>query len=111
MTTNKSALSEAILKNVQSENAVSGMAVANLIMAEANRREHLAGGVQSIQWERSRGIGVLVDDAGQMLHLSNALSLTTPMMPRRLDGGKQGVGRGRTGLFAGHQVTIWYVEI
>lgn len=109
--TKQSTLSEAVLKNVQAENASSGMAVANLIMAEANRREHLAGGVASIQWDRKRGIGVLVDDAGQMIHLANALSLTTQMLPRRIDGGKAGVGRGRTGQFAGHTVTVWYVDV
>jgi hypothetical protein len=109
--TKTSTLHEAILKNVASENATSGIAVANLIMSEANRREHLAGGVQSIQWDRSRGVGVLVDDRGQMIHLANALSLSIHMKPRSIDSGKQGVGYGRTGMFAGHLVTVWYVEI
>jgi hypothetical protein len=106
-----STLHEAILKNVKADNATSGAAVANLIMSEANRREHLAGGVQSFQWERSRGIGILVDHVDQMLHLANALSLTVHMKPRPIDGGRQGVGYGRTGMFAGHLVTVWYVEI
>lgn len=111
MTKTSSSLSAAVLKNVETEDATSGLAVASLIMAEANRREHLAGGVQSIQWDRKRGIGVLVDDAGQMIHLANALSLTVSMVPRALDGGRRGVGRGRTGTFAGHTVTVWYVEV
>jgi hypothetical protein len=109
--TKTSTLSTTILKNVSTENATSGIAVAALIMAEANRRQHLAGGVQSIQWDRANGVGVLVDDEGQMIHLANALSLTVRMVPRKIDGGKQGVGHGRTGEFAGHLVTVWYVEI
>jgi hypothetical protein len=109
--TKTSTLSTAVLKNVAAENATSGLAVASLIMAEANRRQHLAGGVQSVQWERSRGIGVLVDNAGQMAHLANALSLTDHMQPRPINGGREGVGYGRTGTFAGHAVTVWYVEV
>lgn len=108
--TKQSVLAEAVLKNVQTEDANTGLAVAHLIMAEANRREHLAGGVASVQWDRGRGIGVLVDDAGQMRHLAHALSLSTDMLPRKIDGGHQGTGRGKTGTFAGYQVTIWYVE-
>lgn len=102
-------ISTAVLKNIRSENATTGIAVASLIMAEANRREHLAGGVQSIQWDRDRGIGVLVDDEGQMLHLSNALDLPSDVSKTRM--GALGTGLGRTGTFAGYKVTVWYVEI
>jgi hypothetical protein len=109
--TKTSTLHTAVLKNVAVQNATSGVAVANLIMSEANRREHLAGGVQSIQWDRANGIGVLVDAEGQMIHLANALSLTVRMVPRKIDGGRLGIGHGRTGELAGHKVTVWYVEI
>lgn len=107
--TKQTELSEAVLKNVAKENATSGMAVANLIMAEANRREHLAGGVSSVQWDRERGIGVLVDDLGQMEHLANALSLPKTIRTHRM--GALGTGLGRDGVFAGYRVIIWTVEV
>lgn len=114
MTKTPSSLSETVLKNIETQDANTGMAVANLIMAQVNadrRRLHLAGGVQSVQWDRQRGIGLLMNDAGQMIHLANLLSLTATMVPRAIDGGRRGVGRGRTGTFAGHTVTVWYVEV
>lgn len=107
--TKQSALSEAILKNVAREDASTGMAVASLIMAEANRREHLAGGVKSIQWDRERGIGVLVDDLGQAEHLANALSLPKTIRTHKM--GPLGTGLGRDGVFAGYRVTVWTVEV
>lgn len=108
-----STLAEAVLKNIDTENATSGVAVAGLIMAEANRREHLNGGVESIAWNRTEGIGVLVDDEGQMIHLSNTLGLNTctERVKNYNSGGRPGNGYGRSGVFAGYRVTVWYIEI
>jgi len=108
-----STLAEAILKNVDTENATSGVAVAGLIMAEANRREHLAGGVQSVAWNRTEGIGVLVDDEGQMEHLSHALGLNVVLekVKNYNAGGQPGNGYGRRGTFGGYRVTVWYIEV
>lgn len=107
--TKQSELAPAILKNVKTENATSGVAVAGVIMAEANRRQHLAGGVASVQWDRERGIGVLVDDLGQMEHLANALSLPKAIRTHRM--GALGTGLGRDGVFAGYRVIVWTVEV
>ena len=107
--TKTSTLSEAILKNIDASNATTGVAVASLIMAEANRREHLAGHVASIQWDRSRGIGVLVDDAGHRQHLANALALN-PSIIKISNTGGLGTGYGRMGTFTGYAVTVWNVE-
>jgi hypothetical protein len=105
-------LADAVLKNVKSENATSGVAVAGLIMAEANRREHLAGGVKSVEWNRENGIGVLVDDEGQMEHLSNALSLPRSVRTvKNYNSGTPGHGLGRSGVFAGYNVIVWYIEV
>jgi len=108
-----STLADAVLKNIENDNVNSGVAVAALIMAEANRREHLNGGVQSVEVNRERGIGVLVDDEGQMEHLSHALSLDTDTkrVKNYNAGGTPGTGWGRTGAFAGFHVTVWYIEV
>jgi hypothetical protein len=100
-------LAEAILKNVQTSDATSGVAVAGLIMAEANRREHLAGGVQSVMWDRESGIIVQVDNAGQRQHLANAIDLPKAVTPFR---GGALRGDARTGVFAGYRVVIWNLE-
>jgi hypothetical protein len=106
-------LATAVLRNIDTENATSGVAVAALIMAEANRREHLNGGVESIAWNRTEGIGVLVDDEGQMIHLSNALGLDLVVgkVKNYNSGGTPGNGFGRRGTFAGYRVTVWYIEV
>lgn len=114
MTKQSSTLSQAILKNIDTRNVNTGMGVTNLIVNMVNedrRRAHLAGGVKGFAWDRDSGIGLLMDDAGQMIHLANALSLTEHMKPRPIDGGRLGTGYGRTGIFAGFTVTVWYVEI
>jgi len=105
-----STLATAILKNIDAENATTGVAVMALIMAEANRREHLAGAVQSVQWDRTRGIGVLVDDAGHRQHLANALSLGVPKDIFQVTMRGLGHGEGRQGVFAGFHVTVWNME-
>jgi len=106
-------LAEAILKNIDTTDGDAGLAVAAVIMREANRRPHFAGGgVQGAGWDRHRGIGVQVQDEGQMIHLANALSLHVETEKvKGYNSGQPGIGWGRKGSFAGFDVTIWYIEI
>lgn len=101
-------LATAILKNIDTTNAPSGLNVASLIATESERREHLRGHIVSAQWDRDRGIGILVDDAGHRQHLANALGFD-PEITRYQT--QFGTGFARTSNdFAGYKVTIWNLE-
>lgn len=98
------------MKNVETQNASSGLAVATLIMAEANRREHLNGAISSVQWDREMGIGIKVDDFGHVQHLANALDIDPDVRDIYMPAG-MGDGRGRIGTYAGFKIVIWTIEL
>lgn len=97
-----------LLKNVDPNRITSGMAVASLIAAEAERREDIK--VQSVQYDRDRGIGVLVEDAGDRQHLAAALGLNTRGRTTTFRVSGIGVGEGRSGEMLGYKVTVWNLE-
>ena len=106
-----STLHDAVLKNVAADSISTGLAVANVIVAEAERRPDLKGKIQSVQYDRTRGIGVLVVGEGDRQHLANALGFNTRGRPTRYSVGSVGVGYGRKGKMLGFDVTIWNVEV
>jgi hypothetical protein len=94
--------------NADPANAVTGTAVMSVIVAEAARRPHLKDSIHSIQFEKDRGIGVLVIDAGAREHLANVYGFAPDLIQYNLRGA--GMGYARQGEMAGVQVTIWNVE-
>lgn len=108
-------LAEAVLKNVDSRSIGTGLAVAQVIVQEAERDRrsgtHLKGKIQSVQYDRDRGIGILVVDEGARQHLAAALGFNTRGRPVNFRLNGIGAGRGRTGEMFGYQVTIWNVEV
>lgn len=108
MTKTMSTIHEGILKNVNAETSLTGQALANLILAEANRREHLSGAVKSATWDPQFGVTVLVDNAGHREHLANAIGL-----PRKTTRYRSGalIGEARVGNFMGYRTVVWNLEL
>lgn len=108
MTKTISTLHAGILKNVEAENPQTGQAMADLIVAEANRREHLDGSIESATWHPDFGISILVQDASRRQHLANVIDL-----PARVTRYRSGVlsGEARVGVFLGYRVTIWNLDL
>lgn len=104
-----STLHQAVLKNVQTRNIGTGLALANIIVSEAERRTDMEGKIQSAQYDRDRGIGILVKDEGTRQHLANALGFNTKGRPSqyKVNGS---TGYGRKGQMFGYDVTIWNVD-
>jgi hypothetical protein len=98
----------ASVKNADTTSPVTGIAVTNLIVAEAARRVHLADGILSAQWDRERGIGLLMADAGQRQHLANALDFDKTVETFYVR--SIGTGLSRSGTMFGFTVTIWNLE-
>ena len=113
--TKQSTLASAILKNVDTRSIGTGLAIANVIVQEAERDRssgtHLRGKIQSVSYDRDRGIGILVDDEGARQHLAAALGFNIKGRPVNYRLAGIGNGRGRTGEMHGFQVTIWNVEV
>src|SRR6187549_3686542 len=107
MTTKQSTLHEGILKNIDTSNPQTGQALADLILAEANRREHLHGAVRQANWDPTWGIVILVEDAGHRQHLANAIDLPPETFSYRTGMLR---GTGREGEFHGYKVTIWNLD-
>lgn len=98
--------------NVDTSDISIGQAVVNFIVAQATssrRAAHLEKKIQSTQFDRDRGVGILVDDAGAREHLANALKFDRNVM--KLARGSWGTGFGRTGTILDVKVTIWNVEV
>lgn len=108
-------LAEAVLKNVDSRSIGTGLAVAQVIVQEAERDRqsgtHLKGAIQSVSYDRDRGIGILVNSEGARQHLAAALGFNTKGRPVNYRTNGLGTGKGRTGEMLGYQVTIWNVEV
>lgn len=104
-------LHDAVLKNVDTRSIATGLAVANVIVAEAERREHLEGKILSVQYERERGIGILVSNAGERQHLAAALGFNTRGRTKQYKVSGIGVGEAREGQMLGYTVSIWNLEV
>lgn len=107
-----SVINTASAVNVDPSDIATGQSVVNFIVAQATaarRARHLERKIQSIQFDREKGVGVLVDDDGARQHLANALKFdpkVTKLRPRR-----EGTPYCRTGTIFGIEVTIWNVEV
>lgn len=115
MATKQTTLSTAVLKNVDTRSIGTGLALANVIVQEAERDRasgtHLKGKIQSVQYDRDRGIGILVVDEGARQHLAAALGFNVKGRPVSYRLAGVGAGKGRTGTMNGYPVTIWNVEV
>ncbi len=108
MTTKQGTYASGTIVNADGTNAASGAAIIATVVAEAPRRTHLVDGIVSVQWDRERGVGILVDNAGQRQHLANALKFDPAVWAINMRALGQGYARG--GTLLGHDVTIWNVE-
>jgi hypothetical protein len=102
--------SSATIKNIDTTQVATGSAVVSLIVAEATRREGLAGGLRSVQWDREWGVAILVDDAGHRQHLANVFGFDKAIKRVAL-ASPASVGRARTGMMFDIPVTIWNLEV
>lgn len=95
-------------KNVDTSNCFQGNAVVALILAAAAQRDHTRNGLVSFQYDATRGVGVLVVDAGVRQHLANSLKFDSIVSEVRVNG--MCLGYCRTGKIEGIDVTIWNLE-
>lgn len=96
--------------NPEPADVVSGAALLTYIVSVAARREHLRDSVLSIQFDRVRGIGILVKDAGSREHLANALGMPRDAGSYKENRTNVGTGMARVGTIECVEVWIWNLE-
>jgi hypothetical protein len=89
---------------------VAGAALVTYIVAVAAKRDHLRTAITSVQFDAERGIGILVQDAGQREHLANALGFERSEWARETYRSNVGTGSARLGTIEGVEVRIWNLE-
>jgi hypothetical protein len=96
------------LKNVDPTNPTRAMAAMNAAGVEITSRVNLTDKMVSIQWDKERGIGILMADIGARNHAANALNLTDDVAPIVVP--KIGKGYARAGMWMGIPTVVWVLE-
>jgi hypothetical protein len=68
------------LKNVDRTDITTGLGVLALVIASAQRRDHLANSIESYAWNKDLGFAFEVRAAEHREHLANALGLYRPVV-------------------------------